>query len=713
MIDKETVDKILDTADIVDVVSDFVHLRRRGANYIGLCPFHNEKTPSFSVSRAKGICKCFSCGKGGSAVNFIMEHEQLSYYEALKYLANKYHIEVKERELSDKEKMEQSERENMLVVNEFAMKQFEKNLFETEEGRNIGLSYFYERCFSDSTIKKFHLGYSLETSTALYEALKRNGLNPQFAIESGLCIKGDRGVYDRFKGRVMFPVLNIAGKVIAFGGRTLKKSDHAKYVNSPESQIYKKSNELYGLFQAKREIVNKDKCFLVEGYTDVISMHQSGIENVVASSGTSLTEGQIRMIHRFTENVTILYDGDAAGIKASLRGIDLLLAEGLNIKVLLLPDNDDPDSFAKKHSASEFQDYISKHETDFIRFKTDILLSGLEDDPIKKSEAINDIVKSISVIPSNITRAVYIKECSTRFDIDEKILNVEVAKAIDKNKRQEARAATTTASEISSGGIPQPTDNVPAKASSYDKTLKPFEQEVIRYIAKYGMRHFVEACDDSGNTDELTVLEYINAELTNDGILFESYPYRLIYDKALSLLPEYKDDLAKKQVELEAMRQRLTKEGIDNIRMRAENIEELRRDELILTESVSKQIASLLSEYQTTYLEKRLCSDIDDYIRNISIELVSEKHQLSKVHTKYMQIETEEDRLNTLIPLAILGWKDAIVAVKISKIKEEIKEASKSHDFAKMQELMIAQNRLNAIRGQFAKLLGDRVIIPY
>ena len=351
MIDKETVDKILDAADIVDVVSDFVHLRRRGSNYVGLCPFHNEKTPSFSVSRSKGICKCFSCGKGGSPVNFIMEHEQMSYYEALKYLAKKYNIEVKERELTDEEKQAQSERENMLLVNDFALKNFEDNLFNTDEGRSVGLSYFYEREFTDSTIKKFHLGYSMEGRSELYNAIKKNGYNPTYAIESGLCIKGEHGVYDRFKGRVMFPVLNIAGKVIAFGGRTLKK-DPAKYVNSPESIIYKKKNELYGLYQAKQAIVKKDKCFLVEGYTDVLSMHQAGIENVVASSGTSLTEGQIRLIHRFTDNITVLYDGDSAGIKASLRGIDLLLAEGLNVKVLLLPDGDDPDSFAKKHNAS-------------------------------------------------------------------------------------------------------------------------------------------------------------------------------------------------------------------------------------------------------------------------------------------------------------------------------------------------------------------------
>ena len=510
MIDRETVDKILDAVDIVDVVSDFVHLRRRGANYIGLCPFHNEKTPSFSVSRSKGICKCFSCGKGGSAVNFIMEHEQMSYYEALKYLAKKYHIEVKERELTDKEKQEQSERENMLVVNEFAMKQFEENMYGTDEGRNIGLGYFYERGFNDSIIKKFHLGYSMDNSTALYESIKKHGFNPKYAVETGLCMHNERGYYDRFKGRVMFPVLNIAGKVIAFGGRTLKKDDRAKYVNSPESIIYKKSNELYGLFQAKRGIVNKDKCFLVEGYTDVLSMHQAGIENVVASSGTSLTEGQIRMIHRFTDNITVLYDGDAAGIKASLRGIDMLLAEGLNVKVLLLPDGDDPDSFAKKHSATEFQEYIAAHETDFIRFKTTILLEGLEDDPIKRAAAISDIVKSISVIPSNITRAVYTKECSDKFGIEEKVLVAEVAKAIRKAKdakeqrkpepQEETAGPAETAPEATTAPVPQEKQN-PA-----EKLLKPFEREVARYIAKYGMCDFCDAYEIPGYNRKLSVI---------------------------------------------------------------------------------------------------------------------------------------------------------------------------------------------------------------
>lgn len=716
MIDRETVDKILDAVDIVDVVSDFVHLRRRGANYIGLCPFHNEKTPSFSVSRSKGICKCFSCGKGGSAVNFIMEHEQMSYYEALKYLAKKYHIEVKERELTDKEKQEQSERENMLVVNEFAMKQFEDNMYNTDEGRNIGLGYFYERGFNDNIIKKFHLGYSMDNSTALYDAIKKHGFNPKYAVETGLCMHNERGYYDRFKGRVMFPVLNIAGKVIAFGGRTLKKDDRAKYVNSPESIIYKKSNELYGLFQAKRGIVNKDKCFLVEGYTDVLSMHQAGIENVVASSGTSLTEGQIRMIHRFTDNITVLYDGDAAGIKASLRGIDMLLAEGLNVKVLLLPDGDDPDSFAKKHSATEFQDYIAAHETDFIRFKTTILLEGLEDDPIKRAAAISDIVKSISVIPSNITRAVYTKECSDKFGIEEKVLVAEVAKAIRKAKdakeqrkpepQEETTGPAETAPEATTAPVPQEKQN-PA-----EKLLKPFEREVARYIAKYGMCDFCDAYDITGENRKMSVIEYISTELGNDNMSFSVPAYQAIFEKATTLTAEYENERQKKEEEFTALRRQLETEGIELIRTTVDNIDSIQREEKALQERIDSQINAEKMLFQSSFLEKKLCSDESDTVRNTAIELVSDKYQLSKVHTKFSNIETEADRLNELIPTAILSWKDAILAFNIRKIQEQIKEAAKAGDLPKMQELLAAQNNLKSLQQQFAKLLGDRVIIP-
>lgn len=717
MIDRETVDKILDAVDIVDVVSDFVHLRRRGANYIGLCPFHNEKTPSFSVSRSKGICKCFSCGKGGSAVNFIMEHEQMSYYEALKYLAKKYHIEVKERELTDKEKQEQSERENMLVINEFAMKQFEGNIYGTDEGRNIGLSYFYERGFNDSIIKKFHLGYSLDNSTALYDTIKKHGFNPKYAIETGLCIHNERGYYDRFKGRVMFPVLNIAGKVIAFGGRTLKKDDRAKYVNSPESTIYKKSNELYGLFQAKRGIVNKDKCFLVEGYTDVLSMHQAGIENVVASSGTSLTEGQIRMIHRFTDNITVLYDGDAAGIKASLRGIDMLLAEGLNVKVLLLPDGDDPDSFAKKHSATEFQDYITAHETDFIRFKTTILLEGLEDDPLKRAAAISDIVKSISVIPSNITRAVYTKECSDKFGIEEKVLVNEVAKAIRKAKEAKEQRKSEQQESVEDDTTEPASESVatasPKKRQDpAEKLLKPYEREVARYIAKYGMCDFCDAYDITGENRKMSVIEYISTELGNDNMSFSIPAYQAIYEKAVSLLPDFYGERPKKEEEIATLRQKLEAEGIEHIRNTIDNIDGIQREEKALQERIDNQIMQEKTLFQSSFLEKKLCSDESDIVRNAAIELVSDKYQLSKVHTKFSNVETEADRLNELIPVAILSWKDAILTFNIRKIQEQIKEAAKAGDLTRMQDLLASQNNLKSLQQQFAKLLGDRVIIP-
>lgn len=717
MIDRETVEKILDTVDIVDVVSDFVHLRRRGANYIGLCPFHNEKTPSFSVSPSKGICKCFSCGKGGSAVNFIMEHEQLSYYEALKYLAKKYNIEIKERELTDKEKQAQSERENLLLINEFALSHFENNLFNTEEGQNIGLSYFYERGFNDAIIKKFHLGYSIDSRTELYDAIRRHGFNPQFAVETGLCISNEHGIYDRFKGRVMFPVFNIAGKVIAFGGRTLKK-DVAKYVNSPESIIYKKSKELYGLFQAKQAIVKKGKCFLVEGYTDVLSMHQSGIENVVASSGTSLTEGQIRMIHRFTENVTILYDGDAAGIKASLRGIDLLLTEGLNIKVLLLPDGDDPDSFAKKHNATEFQEYIDTHETDFIRFKTKILLEGLDNDPIKRAAAISDIIKSIAAIPSDITRAVYIKECSVSFGMDEKLLVNEVFKVQESkvhslkvaNERESRAQKAETDLKVQ---IKENVHSEPVKAQStsrHEAELRPFEKEVIRYIARFGMSDCWSASDESGNNIRLTVIEYIYAEISGDDLKFQTPAYNKIYAKSLELLPEFKADLKRELETLQSARDELWQKGVQEIRMNLTENTDIAHEEETLYTYVRDEIEHRLQTFKCDYLAKRLCSDADDEIRITSNSLVYDKYQLSKVHTKYVKLETEYERLQELIPKAIYSWKDALVSCQIKDLQDQIKKIDK-HSGA-MFSLIARQNQLIGLRRQLARLIGDRVIIP-
>ncbi len=451
MIDRATIDRILDAAQIYEVVSDFITLRKRGVNYVGLCPFHEDTTPSFYVSPAKGLCKCFACGKGGNAVHFIMEHEQMSYYEALRYLAKKYGIEVKERELSREEKIAQSERESLFLINQFARDHFCSTLHNHPEGRNVGMAYLRNRGFRDDIIERFQLGYCLESKHALADEALQKGYKRDYLLKTGLCYeREDHSLTDRFWGRVIFPVHTLSGKVVAFGGRVLAKGTKGikvKYVNSPESEIYHKSNELYGIYFAKQAIVKHDRCYLVEGYTDVISMYQSGVENVVASSGTALTHGQIRMIHRFTSNMTILYDGDEAGIKASLRGIDLLLEEGMNIKVCLLPDGDDPDSFARKHSAEDFRNYIAEHETDFIRFKTRLLKDEMGRDPQQRVELISSVVQSISVIPDAIARDVYIHDCSQMLEVNDKLLVQEVAvrrerKAeLDAERRERERAA--------------------------------------------------------------------------------------------------------------------------------------------------------------------------------------------------------------------------------------------------------------------------------
>ena len=429
MIDKATVDRIYSAADIVEVIGDFVTLKKKGVNYQACCPFHNEKTPSFVVSPSKGLFKCFGCGKGGNAVTFVMEHENMTYPEALKYVAKKYGIEVAEREQTPEEQRRNDDRESMMVVSSYAADYFVRSLHDTPEGRSVGIAYFRERGFSDATIRKFGLGYCPAAGDTFTRQALADGYKEQFLVGTGLTIKRETGgYYDRFCGRVMFPIHSIGGRVTAFGGRTMRTDKKvAKYLNSPESEIYHKSDVLYGLYHAKRAIVQQDCCILVEGYTDVIQMHQSGVENVVASSGTSLTEGQIRLIGRFTRNVTVIYDGDSAGIKASLRGIDMLLREGLNVRVVLLPDGDDPDSFARKRNATELQEFILKHEEDFISFKTRLLMSDAGNDPLRKAALVTDIVQSISVIPDAITRSVYTRECSRQMEIDEQVLLREIA----------------------------------------------------------------------------------------------------------------------------------------------------------------------------------------------------------------------------------------------------------------------------------------------
>lgn len=528
MIDQATIDKIMDAANIVDVVSEFVSLRKAGVNYKGLCPFHNEKTPSFVVSPAKGYCHCFSCGKGGNPVGFIMEHEQMTYPEALRWLAKKYHIEIQERELSDEEKREASERESMFIVNDWALKYFQDNLMNTRDGQAIGMQYFRSRGFRDDTIYKFQLGYALPERDALARAALAKGFKEQFLIETGLCYRKENGqLQDRYAGRVIFPVHTITGRVVAFGGRILTNDKNvAKYVNSPESMIYHKSNELYGIYQAKQAITRNDRCYLVEGYIDVTSMHQSGVENVVASSGTSLTTGQIRLIRRFTTNITVLYDGDSAGIHASIRGIDMLLAEGMNVKVLLLPDGDDPDSFARKHTAQEFRDYIESHQTDFIEFKTNLLLKGVTD-PIKRSQAISSIIKSVSVIQDQITRATYMSECSHRLGINEatlvntvnKFIQGEIEEQRKEAKREEARAAAE-----------------PAPVSIEEKP--DVESKVEYMLAQMVVRHggdvlYKDVETEDGGKIDLSVSQYISYDLGADGLKFRNELYNRILQEAV------------------------------------------------------------------------------------------------------------------------------------------------------------------------------------
>lgn len=526
MIDQGTIDRIFDTAQITDVVQDFVTLKRRGVNYLGLCPFHNEKTPSFTVSPAKNIFKCFGCGKGGNPVHFVMEHEHMTYHEALKYLAKKYHIEITETVANEEEVQQKNDRESMLVISGFAQRVFTENLFLHAEGKAIGLSYFKERGFREDIIKKFELGYSLEERDAFTKRALKDGYKQEFLVKTGLSIEGEHGTFDRFSGRVMFPIHNLTGKVIAFGGRILKTDKKfAKYLNSPESEIYHKSKVLYGIYHARKAIVQFDKCYLVEGYTDVISMHQAGIENVVASSGTSLTEDQIRLIKRFTPNVTILYDGDAAGIKASLRGIDMVLEEGLNVKVLLLPDGDDPDSFSRKLSATELQEYLNANETDFISFKTKLLLKDAEKDPVKRATVINDVVKSISIIPDGITRSVYIRECSKLLDTDENVLITEVNK-LRRNKFD--ASAKNLKDEVTH------VFEVPVSPTKPEfNQMEVAERELIRLFLHYGSHVLTTETKEDFTEHNLTVAQYIIEELLHDELTFSNPTYQKVYDEFL------------------------------------------------------------------------------------------------------------------------------------------------------------------------------------
>lgn len=552
MIDRATVERILDAAQIVDVVSEFVTLRKRGVNYVGLCPFHDDKTPSFYVSPAKGVCKCFACGEGGNAVHFVMKHEQITYPEALRWLARKYNIEIQERELTDEEKREASERESMFIVNEWAKDYFADIMHNDIDGQAIGKQYFRSRGIRDDIMQKFQLGYALPRRNAMSEAALAKGYKEEFLLKTGLCYKKDNGeLVDRYAGRVIFPWFNVSGKVNAFGGRLLDsrtKGVQQKYVNSPESDIYHKDHELYGLFQAKKAMVKEDCVYMVEGYTDVIAMHQCGLENVVANSGTALSIHQIRLLRRFTANVILLYDGDEAGIHAAMRGTDMLLAEGMNIKVLLLPDGDDPDSFSRKHSAEELKEYIGSHQTDFIQFKTDLLLRGVSD-PVKRSEAISNIIRSVSVIPNPITRDTYLHECSHRLQMNEQTLintmNGFIRGDLEDKAKEQEREQRRLQNQAQAGELSGQGGGQPAESDGRTVTMQPtiqtvpqqsseIERMLIQNIIRHGEETIFEGLEtEDGQTINLSVAQYVDYDLSQDGLCFSNETYNRILAEAV------------------------------------------------------------------------------------------------------------------------------------------------------------------------------------
>lgn len=729
-IDNATVQRILDAADIVEVVSDFVTLKKRGANYVGLCPFHNDRSPSFYVSKAKGMCKCFSCGEGGSPVSFIMKLEQMSFTEALRYLAKKYNIEVEEREMTDEERRAESARENMLALNDFVMRYFEKNLHDTQEGRDIGLSYFRYRGISDAMIERFHLGYALEGRDELFNAAVARGYSEEYLFSTGVCTRTDDGrVYDRFRGRVIYPILSLSGKVVAFGGRTLSKEKKiAKYVNSPESDIYMKRRELYGLYQAKQAISKAQRCIIVEGYMDVISMHQAGVCNVVASSGTALTVEQVRLIKRFTNNVTLIYDSDAAGIKASLRGIELLLQDGMNIKVLLLPPGDDPDSFAQNHSSTEVEQYISEHETDFISFMARVLMEGAADDPTRRATVITRLVKTIALIPDEITRSVYVQECSRILFMDEDILRREVGKYYNefrlksREERQREEAFTSSpadspavdAANVAAGVSQSQLQAAPASSGSdtgYVKFLRTYELAILRLIVKYGNYAFAEGIDDEGNTVPMTVLEYIESDLMADDIHFLNADLGHLFDVALRLSRETWDsDLERRRAELEMKRQQDFAAGVETIRLKATDVGSISAMEKNLQERVDTAYAKGLEEFAATYISRLMCSSPDDVVRNLATDLVVDRHILSKVHTKYAKVDTEQDLLGELVPRALHELKDAILWTRLTDARRRMAACAADYDSA--IALMREIQEIESARSELAKLIGDRVIAP-
>ena len=649
MIDHATIERILDAAQIVDVVQEYVPLKRRGVNMLGLCPFHNEKTPSFTVSPTKGIFKCFGCGKGGNSVNFIMEHEHLSYPEALKYLAKKYHIEIEEKELTQEDLEKQNERESLLVLTGYAGRQFTENLFHSDEGISIGMTYFKERGFRQDTLKKFDLGYSLERRDAFSKKAVEDGYRQEFLIKTGLSIQHEERIFDRFSGRVMFPIHSLSGQILGFGGRILKTDPKtAKYLNSPESDIYHKSKIVYGIYQARKAITQNDKCYLVEGYTDVLSVHEAGVENVVASSGTSLTQEQVRLIKRFTQNITILYDGDAAGIKASIRGIDIVLEEGMNVKIVLLPPGEDPDSYSKKVSYEEFLKYLRQNETDFIRFKTQLLLSEAQADPVRRADLIRDIVKSIAVIPETITRTVYIKECSNLMEVSEPVLYNEV------NKLRHQKSFQDRNRYPGPEDLPVPKITVPAREASPETGSFYSEKEIIRLLLKYGDEVFERIINpEDGKEKVTTIADYIVNEIVSDELSFENQTFAKIFSDYCfhveqGLFPG----------------------------------------------------------------DKHFVRHQDPDISSVSADLLSDSHQLSDIwKTKQTYIETETMLLKSIVPDTVLKFKSDKLKNEMKKLLKQIEEAAKANDIERIVTLQKKYSLISKALISISKNLGDRIVL--
>ena len=654
MIDHATIERIKDAANIVEVVSEFVTLRKSGSNYKGLCPFHDEKTPSFYVSPARGTCHCFGCGKGGNPVGFIMEHEQMTYPEALRWLARKYHIEIKERELSDNEKREQSERESMFIVNEWAASYFQHLMHDTADGVAIGMQYFRSRGFRDDIVSKFQLGFDSTDRRALAQEALHKGYKEDFLLKTGICYKNDRGeLIDRYAGRVIFPWIGISGKVVGFGGRLLDsrtKGVNQKYVNSPDSEIYHKDRELYGIYQAKKAIAKEDRVYMVEGYTDVISMHQCGIENVVANSGTALSVHQIHILHRFTSNITLLYDGDAAGIHAALRGTDMLLSEGMNLKVLLLPDGDDPDSFARKHSADDFRKYIEEHQTDFIEFKTDLLLRN-ERDPLKRSEAINSIVRSISFVTNPILRDTYLHDCSVRMGMNEATLINTLNNFIRSN-----REATNSSSDNSQSATQNSKLKIQNSPSPLQQASK-VEQMLVELIVRNGdtvIYNNVETED--GTTMNLNVAQYIAYNLGVDGLKFASPLNSRILDEAVNhagdenfcaeqfFLHHSDIEISRIATDLCMDKYQLLDEQKAARADEEKNADELRVEEENRIEALRQQTEHLLNDFRMDYLEQRL----RDLKRDISLA-VNDPERLQQLMEEYKTAHELRSQLARLL----------------------------------------------------------------